>query len=456
MPKPPSHSVRFSALLKLVSLDPAKSSKEEFVKRILEIICEVWETDSVQILEKVSQNMDDNRYTKYCPEIKSPIQIDLPSGYSKWVIEHNRFLLIERCDLRAHLGYGSSGEPGDVRNVRPETIKYVLRPPSTPPLKLHERSLIVHPLSRRGSIIGTIKLCNYREEGHFSLEDVTMFHPFGEAIATLLHNVTLMNALQVKNAELQTQATEQGVLLDRMRLSESLAFGAMMAHQHLHELSGLVTALFSCQESVRFQAEALRISGKERENLQKTIAEFDRKLRDVQRKIKGLLKREPKAEDLRLEAHNLKTIVEEELRPYGRTFERERIHLRKTLGKANVMVIVDEYSLRYVIRIIVNNAINALAEVSARNRRLHVGSNKSNGWVHVFFRDTGCGITPGNMKRVFEAFFTTDPDHRNGVGLFFAKTIVEAYFGGRLVLLHSYPDEGAKFQIELPIAKKEV
>ena len=445
----------FEALLRLVSLDPTKHSKDIFITKILQIINQTWRAEAVEILDKKSPHSDDMLYTKYSLELANPIEIELPYGYTNWVVKQNRYLLITHCDLSERIGFGCSGELGDTSHVREEAIRYILKPPALPPKEKHEKSLVVYPLCRRGLIIGTIKLCSYTNENYFSLEDVSAFHPFGEAIATLLQNASLITELTDKNAELSSLNTELKLYGDRIRLSESLAFGAMMAHQHFHELSNLIGSLFGSQEQARFLIESLRVPGDTKRKLVLAITDLDKRLHDVKRKIKSLLKAEPKQQDLHMEKINLKDLVNDELKHYARIFEEQKIKSRHTLGKADVAVFVDTYSMRYVIRILVNNAINALIESSKTHKSLHLGSKISNGWVHVRFKDTGCGIDPGARRKIFDAFYTTDPDHRHGVGLFFAKKIVEDYFKGTLRLLDSYPGKGAVFEVQLPVAKKE-
>jgi signal transduction histidine kinase len=62
--------------------------------------------------------------------------------------------------------------------------------------------------------------------------------------------------------------------------------------------------------------------------------------------------------------------------------------------------------------------------------------------------DSGPGIEPENIDRVFKAFYTTKPDGI-GMGLSICRSIVEAH-GGRLWATANVP-HGATFQFTLPV-----
>jgi signal transduction histidine kinase len=63
-------------------------------------------------------------------------------------------------------------------------------------------------------------------------------------------------------------------------------------------------------------------------------------------------------------------------------------------------------------------------------------------------RDSGPGLDPKNLDRLFDAFYTTKPQGL-GMGLAICRSIIEAH-GGRLWATANEP-RGAIFQFDLPI-----
>ncbi|HEX9419404.1 MAG TPA: HAMP domain-containing sensor histidine kinase, partial [Methylomirabilota bacterium] len=100
---------------------------------------------------------------------------------------------------------------------------------------------------------------------------------------------------------------------------------------------------------------------------------------------------------------------------------------------------------------LVQNAHQAMAKHPGP-RVLTLRTTEADGRVRVEVRDTGPGIPPELLPRVFDAFFTTKPaGEGTGLGLWMSYSIVEQH-QGRLGC-ESRPDGGATFVVELPYRK---
>jgi signal transduction histidine kinase len=95
------------------------------------------------------------------------------------------------------------------------------------------------------------------------------------------------------------------------------------------------------------------------------------------------------------------------------------------------------------------NAIEALGETRARTRRITVRSAPHEGRaVLIEISDTGRGIAPEDMDRIFEAFVTTKVTG-TGLGLAIGRVLAEEQ-GGRLWASQT-SGHGATFHLQLPI-----
>jgi PAS domain S-box-containing protein len=130
--------------------------------------------------------------------------------------------------------------------------------------------------------------------------------------------------------------------------------------------------------------------------------------------------------------------------------ENHLISLQIDLSNGLPRVLGDRVLLQQVFLNLTMNAIEAMAAVSNRPRALSVSSETDGGHqVLVRLTDSGTGIDPSDMDRIFDAFFTTKPNGM-GMGLSISRSIVEAH-GGRLWASAAVP-HGSIFQVVLPKA----
>ena len=109
--------------------------------------------------------------------------------------------------------------------------------------------------------------------------------------------------------------------------------------------------------------------------------------------------------------------------------ERKGIVIQTELTRPLPLVIGHDGQLQQVISNLVRNAVEAMNSVSphARVLRVKTAFHDSDG-VLVSIEDSGTGIDPENLDRIFEAFFTTKSEGM-GMGLAICRSIIEAHDG---------------------------
>lgn len=102
--------------------------------------------------------------------------------------------------------------------------------------------------------------------------------------------------------------------------------------------------------------------------------------------------------------------------------------------------------LRQVILNLLTNALQA----TPQDGTITLATRRTDGKVDIEVRDTGCGIAPEDMGKIFNPFFTTkEPGKGTGLGLSLAHGIVTR-LGGTLTAV-SRPGQGATFTVTLPL-----
>ena len=127
------------------------------------------------------------------------------------------------------------------------------------------------------------------------------------------------------------------------------------------------------------------------------------------------------------------------------------VALRNSPARQTLRARADPIQLQQVILNLVVNAIESIDDAASGEREVISGTALvDERWVDIFVADSGPGIPPDKLTRIFEPLFTTK-DRGMGMGLSIARTIVDAH-GGR-IWAENRNGGGAIFHIQLPLAK---
>ena len=110
--------------------------------------------------------------------------------------------------------------------------------------------------------------------------------------------------------------------------------------------------------------------------------------------------------------------------------------------------VVDPAQLRQALDNLVRNAVQATPE----GGRVSLAARRAGGERIVEVRDTGRGIEPDHLPRIFDLYFTTKADG-TGVGLAVTQQIVTAH--GGTIEVDSRPGAGTTMSVRLPAGEEE-
>jgi len=282
-------------------------------------------------------------------------------------------------------------------------------------------------------------------------------------VRTQLGLRTKAQALAEKNAELARTSAELARARDWLeaevvrRTDELVAQNQRLAHLDrvaamselatsiAHELNQPLAAILSNAQAARRLLQKSPPDVAEALAALNDIVDDDRRAGTIIQRMRAMLKKGTPS----TAALDLNALAGEVSRLVGNDALLRGAVLRLDLAPGLPRVRGDGIQLQQVLLNLVVNALDAVAARPAGGR-LVVVRTRSEGQDRVVLsvEDSGRGIAPADMERVFEAFYTTKAEGL-GVGLAISRSIVEAH-GGRL-WPENNPGEGATFRCALPV-----
>ena len=126
------------------------------------------------------------------------------------------------------------------------------------------------------------------------------------------------------------------------------------------------------------------------------------------------------------------------------------IDVRREYDEALPDTMGDGHQLQQVFLNLITNAEQAMERAEGRHHRLTVRTRNDGDIIRIEVEDTGGGIPPNLLERIFNPFFTTKPTgHGTGLGLSISLGIVREHEGR--IWAENTPQGGARFIVELPV-----
>jgi predicted ATPase/signal transduction histidine kinase len=306
------------------------------------------------------------------------------------------------------------------------------------------RSVLCLPLMNETKLTGILYLENNLTTHVFTPNRIAVLKLLALQAAISLENSRLYSDL-AEREELARESAQRyhDVQMQLAHVNRMTALGqlsASIAHEINQPLSGIHTNANTCLRMLA--ADPPNVSGAQ-ETARRSIRDAKRAA-DIISRLRALFAKK----QVRIDPVDLNDASREVISLATRDLESNQVILRSEFAGDVPLIHGDRVQLQQVILNLMRNASDAMRDINVRQRELVITTAKAepNG---VFFsiQDSGPGIDPAKLDRIFDAFYTTKPDGL-GMGLSVCRTIVEAH-GGKLWATAADP-HGAIFQFTLP------
>ncbi len=289
------------------------------------------------------------------------------------------------------------------------------------------RSLLAVPLQARDRCIGVLEAVNKRDPSGFTQEDLEILTALAAQATVAIENARLVEALRAAYRKLGE--------LDRMK-SDFIAIAS-------HELRTPLSLVLGYASLLQQQG----TGGRELEGVLRAAT----RLKNIIETMLNLRYLETGEMVLSREVFDLREEVALACETYRSLAESSALTIECILPETPLIVRADREKIRLVLDNLLSNAV----KFNSPGGRVKVRAIHRPEMAEIVVADTGIGIPPEALPRIFERFYQAeDPMTRRygglGLGLSIVREMVERH-GGR-VWAESTPGEGSRFYVRLPLS----
>jgi C4-dicarboxylate-specific signal transduction histidine kinase len=269
----------------------------------------------------------------------------------------------------------------------------------------------------------------------------TEVQPFTQRQIDLIADFAAQATIALENTRRERQYREVNMeLAHATRVATLGQLSASIAHELKQPLTAIVV---SGDASLRWLARQPP-EIKEAELAVEDIIKDAHRASDVIGRIRTLMTKSPARQELL----DINAAILEVTALTHREAVKNGVTVRTQLADHLPRIEGDRVQLQQVTLNLILNAIQAMSELCEGIRELHISTGyvESEG-VCVAVRDSGPGLSPECLRRLFEPFYTTKPNGM-GMGLSICRRIVEVH-GGRLWAT-GHASQGALFRFTIP------
>ena len=253
------------------------------------------------------------------------------------------------------------------------------------------------------------------------------------------------------NVEKQRRRAEKESREQRQELTHLMRVSTLgeLSGALAHELNQPLTAILSNAQAAQRLLDRDPLNLPEVRDALQEIADQDIRAGAVIQRLRAMLRKDTKE----LEPLDLSAVARDVLVLAHSDLITRNVPVSALLAPNLPAVLGDRVQLQQVVLNLILNACEAMSCTAPRERRLTLITECGEEGVHLSVGDSGTGISPEALDRVFEPFYTTKPQGL-GLGLPICRSIV-AEHGGRLWATAG-EEGGATFHVLLPKDRRGV
>ena len=292
------------------------------------------------------------------------------------------------------------------------------------------RATLIVPLLKDHEIIGTITLGR------------TQVQPFTDQQICLFTDFAAQATIALESTRRERQYREAQMALAH---ANRVATMGQLTASITHEVNQPITAAVTYALAARRFLSADPPNFREVDDALSLIVKEGNRAGEVVERVRALIKKVPARKD----AVAIDDAILEIIALTRTEAVNNSVSVRTQFAEGLPRVQGDRVQLQQVMLNLIVNAIQAMSGTGkgARELKISIDAVPSEGGVRVGVRDTGPGLSPESLSRLFEPFYTTKPEGM-GMGLSICRSIIEAH-GGRLWAIPCEP-QGALFQFTIP------
>jgi C4-dicarboxylate-specific signal transduction histidine kinase len=294
---------------------------------------------------------------------------------------------------------------------------------------LGARTSLLVPMLKEDELIGAITILR------------TEVQPFTQRQIDLIADFAAQATIALESTRRERQYRE--VNMDLAHATRVATIGQLTA-SIAHELKQPISAIaIGGEASLRWLTRQPPEIEEAKQSVEAIIKDANR-ARDVIDRIHSLVTKNPARND----SVDINTAILEVTALTHSEAVKNGVAVRTQLADHLSRIEGDRVQLQQVVLNLILNAIQAMSELCEGIRELHISTeNVESEGVCVAVRDSGPGLNPENLRRLFEPFYTTKSNGM-GMGLSICRRIVEGH-GGRLWAT-GHASQGALFRFTIP------